>query len=69
MAGKMKVKDVKVNLDELKEFKKRNFEDRLNFIKFWVKYMKEHSDEKWGKEQAIIIDSQLKSAKEFRISN
>jgi len=38
---------------------KNNSEDRINFIKFWVKYIKNHSDKQWSKQQNIIIDSQL----------
>lgn len=67
MDGKMKAEDVRVNLEELKEFKRKNFEDRLNFIKFWVNYMKKHSDEKWSKEQKILIDSQIQSARNLTI--
>ncbi len=61
----MKADDVKVDLDELKEFKKKNFQDRLNFIDFWVNYMKTHSDQEWSKQQADFIDSQYKMAREF----
>jgi len=38
---------------------KNNSEDRENFIKFWVEYMKEHSDEEWSAQQNILIDSQF----------
>ena len=37
-----------------------NKEDRMNFIKFWAKYIKEHSDEEWSEQQNILIDSQIK---------
>ncbi|MBI5872448.1 hypothetical protein HZB88_05215 [archaeon] len=36
-----------------------NEEERSNFIKFWVEYIKTHSDKEWSKQQNIIIDSQL----------
>ena len=38
---------------------KDNQEDRLNFIKFWVNYIKTHKDEEWSEQQNVIIDSQL----------
>lgn len=38
---------------------KNNQEDRLNFIKFWVEYIKTHSDEDWSEQQNVIIDSQI----------
>lgn len=57
----MKAEDVKVDLEKMKEFKKRNFEERLNFVKFWVEYMRTHSDKEWSEQQNIVINSQLKS--------
>lgn len=45
-----------------------NEEDRRNFIKFWVKYMKSTSDKEWSKQQNVIINSQLHVAKyNFRL--
>ncbi len=38
-----------------------NKEDRENFIKFWVKFMKSVSDEEWSKQHNIIINSQLQT--------
>lgn len=40
---------------------KTNKEDRINFIKFWVEYIKTHSDKEWSKQQNLVIDSQIKS--------
>ena len=65
MAGKIRASDLKVNLDELRDFKRKNFQDRLNFIEFWVDYIKKHSDEEWSKGQAALIDSQIQSARDF----
>ncbi|MEK6844377.1 MAG: hypothetical protein AABX83_03025 [Nanoarchaeota archaeon] len=58
---KISYRDIKVNLEELREFKKRNAEERLKFIDFWVDYIKRHSDEEWSEQQAVIIDSQISS--------
>ncbi|MBS3175988.1 hypothetical protein J4457_02010 [Candidatus Woesearchaeota archaeon] len=42
---------------------KDNKEERENFIDYWVGYMKTHSDKEWGKQQNILINSQLQSAR------
>lgn len=41
----MKASEVKVDLEELKKFKKRNAEERLWFIDFLVDYMKKQEKE------------------------
>ena len=47
-------------MKQLEKDKKRNFEERLKFIKFWVDYIKTHKDEEWSKEQNIVINSQIR---------
>jgi len=55
-----------VNLDlELKNERRANFRDRIWFIKYWVKFIKTHPDEEWSKGQATLIDSQIKSVRDF----
>jgi len=44
---------------------KNNREDRLNFVKFWAEYVKNHDDVVWSKQQKILIDSQFINAREF----
>ena len=39
---------------------KTNKEERRNFIKFWVNYMKTHTDKEWSDQQNTIINSQIK---------
>jgi len=56
----MQAEDVKVDLEELKKFKEKNIRERLEFIDFWVEYIKTHSDKEWSKQQNIVIDSQIK---------
>ena len=41
-----------------------NKEDRLNFIEFWANYVRTHSDEEWSRQQSVLIDSVIKSARE-----
>lgn len=42
---------------------KTNKEDRLNFIEFWANYIRTHSDEEWSKQQNLLINSQIKDAR------
>jgi len=55
----MKASEVKVDLDELKKFKNQNARERLEFIDFWVNYIKTHSDREWSEQQNVLIDSQV----------
>ncbi len=57
----MKAENIKIDLKELKKFKEENARERLKFIEFWAKYVREHSDEEWGKQQNALIDSQIKN--------
>ncbi len=38
---------------------KDNKEDRLNFVKYWAKYVRTHSDKEWSEQQNILINSQI----------
>jgi len=55
----MKAEEVKVDLDEMKRFKEQNARERLEFIKYWVNYIKTHSDKEWSSQQKVLIDSQI----------
>jgi hypothetical protein len=61
----MKAEDVKVDFEELKRERQKNFKERLWFIKYWVNYIKTHSDEEWSEQQRVLIDSQIKGAREI----
>ncbi|MBU3906898.1 MAG: hypothetical protein KKA64_01475 [Nanoarchaeota archaeon] len=39
---------------------KNNKEDRINFVKFWAKYVRTHEDEEWSRQQNMLINSQIK---------
>jgi hypothetical protein len=43
--------------------------DRKEFIKFWANYVRTHKDKEWSKQQKKLIDSQIKSAREFLKKN
>ena len=42
---------------------KNNKEDRINFIKYWVKYIKSHTDKEWSRQQNVLINSVIKIKK------
>ena len=53
--SQMKTKEQKVFMKP----GKNNKEDRENFIKYWVNYIKTHSDKEWSSQQKVLIDSQI----------
>ncbi len=44
-------------------FKEENQKERLDFIDKWSKYVLEHDDKDWSKQQNKIINSCLRSSK------
>ena len=38
----MRIEDVHITQEELAEFKRRNFENRMDWIEFKVRWMREH---------------------------
>ncbi|MBS3095573.1 hypothetical protein J4231_02755 [Candidatus Woesearchaeota archaeon] len=41
----------KVDIEELKKFKKENFKERLKFIDFYVEWLKKTPNKKWSEQQ------------------
>ena len=46
-----------------KSFKEENQKERMQFIDRWSKYVLEHSDKEWSRQQNIIINSCLRSSR------
>jgi hypothetical protein len=46
---------------------KDNKEDRINFVKFWVEYIKNHTDEEWSRQQNKLINSQIQTARKMKL--
>ncbi len=65
----MKEENIKVDLNEMERFKEQNMKDRRWFIKYWVDYIKTHSDTEWSKQQKVLIDSQIESARHLAGKN
>ena len=55
------IKEIKVDLEQLKKDRVKNFKERLKFIDWWVEYMKKQEDGVWSKQQNVVIDSQVKN--------
>ena len=47
--------------NELMVFNAENQKRRMEFVDFWSKYVLEHDDRIWSRQQNVIIDSCLKS--------
>ena len=47
----------------LREDIKKNKKSREEFIDFWANYVKTHSDKEWSRQQNVLIDSQIQSAR------
>ncbi|MCD6215496.1 MAG: hypothetical protein J7J92_00265 [Candidatus Aenigmarchaeota archaeon] len=46
----------KIDLEELKKLKKKNFRERLKFIDMYADWVKKTSNKKWSEQQKEIID-------------
>ena len=44
---------------------KTNKEDRMNFVEYWAEFVRDNKDEVWSKQQNLMINSMLKTAKQF----
>ena len=50
------------------EFLAKRREERLKWVGFWADYVRTHSDRDWSRQQKALIDSQIQSARQFRVS-
>ena len=48
---------MEINIEEFNEDLRRNFGERLDFVKFWAEYVKTHPDKEWSEQQNVLIDS------------
>ena len=47
---------------------KTNAEERMNFVEYWAEYVRTHPDEEWSKQQKVLIDSQIQSARKIKLT-
>ncbi|MCL5093006.1 MAG: hypothetical protein M1128_00885 [Candidatus Marsarchaeota archaeon] len=52
---------------QLKEDKKRNFEDNLKFIELHVAWLKRTSNREWSKRQKILINEIYKRNRKLKV--
>ncbi len=43
---------------------KKERRERLDFVRFWADYIKKTPNEVWSKQQALLINSQLRGARQ-----
>ncbi|MBU0457589.1 MAG: hypothetical protein ABH824_06560 [Nanoarchaeota archaeon] len=55
----------KVNLYSGLSSVERNKRQREEFVIYWANYVKTHSDKDWSRQQNVLINSVLKSAKQW----
>ncbi len=53
---------------ELKFNRKRNLEERLEFVRLYARWVKSVSNEIWSKQQAEFINSLMQNTKNFKLS-
>jgi hypothetical protein len=49
--------------EEVIEAVKQNQKERMKFVDFWSKYVLEHDDKDWSRQQNVIINSCLRSSR------
>lgn len=57
--------EMKIDFEELKEMKRKNFKERRWFIKYWANFIRTHPDKQWSRGQAILINSQIQGARDY----
>ena len=48
--------------NELENLPQMNNEERMAFVEYWAKYVREHDDLDWSIQKNMLINSSLKSA-------
>lgn len=48
--------------------KRKNFHQRLEFIRLYAKWVKSVPNEVWSEQQAVLINSLMKNARNFMMS-
>ncbi|HZX44285.1 MAG TPA: hypothetical protein VFF28_01240 [Candidatus Nanoarchaeia archaeon] len=47
---------------------KDNNKSRMEFVKYWAEYVRTHSDREWSKQQNVLINSQIQSARAVKMT-
>lgn len=46
----------------MRKWKEENLKERLEFVGMWAKYVLEHDDREWSRQQNVIINSCLRTS-------
>jgi hypothetical protein len=49
----------KIDLEELRKFKERNFKERLDFIEKYADWVKKKSNKEWSSEQKKLVNKKI----------
>ncbi|MBI2144330.1 hypothetical protein HYU17_04245 [Candidatus Woesearchaeota archaeon] len=47
---------------------KNNGEERMNFVDYWAEYVRTHPFRAWSRQQAVLINSQIQSARAAKLT-
>lgn len=47
---------------------KDNREERMNFVEYWAEYVRTHPSKDWSRQQNILINSALQSARSVKLT-
>ncbi|MBI4162983.1 MAG: hypothetical protein HY513_04830 [Candidatus Aenigmarchaeota archaeon] len=61
----MRAEDINIDIEKLKDRQKKNAEDRLKFIEMYAEWVRKNSNATWSKQQNMLINSQIRSAKQW----
>lgn len=50
------MKTPNINIKELEKVKKKNFQERLEYINKYTEWLKKNSNKKWSRQQKDFID-------------
>ena len=42
-----------------------NQKQRMDFVRYWANFVRNNPDQEWSQQQNVLINSMLKSAKQF----
>lgn len=43
-------------------------DERMKFVEKWAEYVKSHPDREWSRQQAVLINSQIRNARKIGLT-
>lgn len=53
---------------DAEEIRKLNDQDRMWFVEYWAKFVRNNPDEVWSKQQNVLINSMMQNAKQCSLT-